>query len=87
LATYGVVHIWRSLRSRLEELSLERNRSVYNMQPLLVSSGLGEDDELDLRFTRVLCSNIDASANMGIDLLRVTAICRSASAGRRLTDP
>ena len=57
------------------------------MQPLLVSSGLGEDDELDLCFTRVLCSNIDASANMGIDLLRVTAISRSACAGRRLTDP
>ena len=57
------------------------------MQPLLVSSGLREDEELDLRFTRVLCSNIDASANMGIGLLRVTAISRSASAGRRLTDP
>ena len=57
------------------------------MQPPLLNSGLGENDELDLRFTRVRCSDIDAFANMGIDLLRVTAINGSASAGRRLTDP
>ena len=57
------------------------------MQPLLLNSGLGENDELDLRFTRVRCSDIDAFANMGIGLLVVTTINGSDCAGQRLTDP
>ena len=57
------------------------------MQPRLLRSGLGEDDELDLPFTRVRCSDIDAFANMGIGLLVVNTINGSDCAGQRLTDP
>jgi hypothetical protein len=35
----------------------------------------------------VRCSDMDAFAARGIDLLRVTAINGSACAGRRLEDP
>jgi len=48
---------------------------------------LGEGDELDLRFTYVRCSDMDAFGARGIDLLRVTAINGSACTGRRLEDP
>ena len=72
---------------QLEELSLARNWSLFNVQPLLINSGLGEGDELDLRFTYVRCSDMDAFGARGIDLLRVTAINGSACTGRRLEDP
>jgi len=73
--------------NQLEELSLARNWSLYGVQPLLLNSGLGDGDELDLRFTHVRCSDIDAFARLGVDLLRVTAINGSACPGRRLEDP
>jgi hypothetical protein len=73
--------------NQLDELSLARNWSLYNVRPLLLNSGLGDGDELDLRFTYVRCSDMDAFTNMGVDLLRVTAINGSACAGRRLEDP
>ena len=73
--------------SQLQELSLAHNRSLYNVQPLLINPGLGEGDELDLRFTYVPCSDVEAFAAQGINLLRVTAINGSACSGRRLEDP
>lgn len=73
--------------SQLEELSLARNWSLYDVQPLLLNSGLGAGDELDLRFTYVPCSDMDALQNKGAILLRVTAINGSACPGRRLEDP
>ena len=73
--------------SQLGELSLARNWSLYNVRPLLLNAGIGEGDELDLRFTHVRCSDIDAFANLGVNLLRVTAINGSACPGRRLEDP
>ena len=73
--------------SQLEELSLAQNRSLYNVQQMLLNAGIGEGDELDLRFTYVRCSDMDAFASLGVDLLRVTAINGSACPGRRLEDP
>jgi len=73
--------------NQLDELSLARNWSLYNVQPLLLNAGLGQGDELDLRFTHVRCSDMDAFANLGVILLRVTAINGSACTGRRLADP
>ena len=73
--------------NQLEELSLARNWSLYNVQPLLLNSGLGNGDELDLRFTHVRCSDMNAFENLGATLLRVTAINGSSCPGRRLTDP
>ena len=73
--------------NQIEELSLARNHSLFSVQPLLINSGLGEGDELDLRFTHVRCSDMDTFAARGIDLLRVTTINGSACAGRRLEDP
>ena len=72
--------------NRLEELSLAQNWSLYNVQPLLLNEGIGEGDELDLRFTYVPCSDMDAFANLGVNLLRVTSINGSACDGRRLED-
>ena len=72
---------------QLEELSLAQNWSLYDVQPLLINAGLGEGDELDLRFTYVRCSDMDTFADKGINLLRVTAINGSACPGRRLVDP
>ena len=40
----------------LTELALDNNRNLRNIQPLLVSRGLGAGDEVDLRFTWVNCS-------------------------------
>ncbi len=71
----------------LGELSLARNFSLYDVKPLLLNSGLGDGDEVDLRFTHIPCSDMDAFANLGVDLLRVTAINGSACGGRRLEDP
>jgi len=71
----------------LGELSLARNWSLYDVKPLLLNSGLGDGDEVDLRFTHTPCSDMDAFANLGVDLLRVTAINGSACVGRRLEDP
>ena len=59
---------------------------VCPLLSLQLNSGIGEGDELDLRFTYVPCSDMDAFANMGVQLLRVTAINGSACAGRRLED-
>ena len=73
--------------NEIEELSLARNWSLYDVRPLLLNPGLGEGDELDLRFTYVPCSTMDAFARLGVNLLRVTAINGSACPGRRLEDP
>jgi hypothetical protein len=73
--------------SQLDELSLAQNWSLYDVGPLLLNSGIGEGDELDLRFTHVPCSAMDAFANLGVNLLRVTAVNGSACDGRRLEDP
>jgi internalin A len=73
--------------SELDELSLAQNWSLYNVQALLLNSGIGEGDELDLRFTHVRCSDMDAFTNLGVNLLRVTAINGSSCPGRRLEDP
>ena len=73
--------------SELNELSLAKNFSLNNVQALLLNSGLGENDELDLRFTAVLCSDMAAFASRGVNLLRVTAINGSSCPGRRLEDP
>jgi hypothetical protein len=73
--------------SELDELSLAQNWSLYNVQPLLLNSGLGEGDELDLRFTHVRCSDMNAFANLGVNVLRVTAMNGSSCPGRRLEDP
>ena len=67
--------------------SLAQNPSLFNVQPLLANEGLGRGDELDLRFTYVRCSDMDAFTNKGINLLRVTSLNGSACAGRRLEDP
>ena len=56
---------------QLEELSLAQNWSLYDVQPLLINAGLGEGDELDLRFTYVRCSDMDTFADKGINLLRL----------------
>ena len=71
----------------IRELSLAQNPSLFNVQPLLANEGLGRGDELDLRFTYVRCSDMDAFTNKGINLLRVTSLNGSACAGRRLEDP
>lgn len=73
--------------TQLGELSLAQNWSLYNVQPLLLNASIGEGDELDLRFTHVPCSDIDAFANLGVNLLMVTALNGSACDGRRLEDP
>ena len=73
--------------SELNELSLAQNFSLNNVQALLLNSGLGESDELDLRFTAVRCSDMAAFSNLGVNLLRVTAINGSSCPGRRLEDP
>jgi hypothetical protein len=71
---------------QLKELSLAQNWSLYNVRALLLNPGIGKGDELDLRFTYVPCSEMDAFARLGINLLRVTAINGSACANRRLED-
>ena len=73
--------------SQIEELSLAQNWSLYDVRPLLLNSGIGAGDELDLRFTYVRCTDMDAFASLGVNLLRVTAINGSACPGRRLEDP
>jgi len=73
--------------NQLDELSLARNWSLYNVRPLLLNGGIGEGDELDLRFTYVRCSDMQAFANLRVNLLRVTAINGSSCPGRRLEDP
>jgi hypothetical protein len=72
---------------QLRELSVARNWSLYDVQPLLHNQGIGAGDELDLRFTAVRCSDIDAFANRGVTLLRVTTVNGSGCPGRRLVDP
>jgi len=57
------------------------------VRPLMLNGGIGEGDELDLRFTHVPCSDMEAFANLGVNLLRVTAINGSACPGRRMVDP
>ena len=71
----------------LRELSLAQNHSLYDVRPLLLNAGLGRDDELDLRFTHVRCSDMDAFGALGVNLLRVTALNGSSCPGRRLEDP
>ena len=71
----------------LRELSLAQNWSLFDVRPLLLNSAVGEDMELDLRFTHVRCSDMDAFDRLGVTLLRVTAINGSACDGRRLEDP
>lgn len=71
----------------LRELSLAQNWSLYDVRPLFLNAGMGEGVELDLRFTHVRCSDMDAFERLGVDLLRVTAINGSACEGRRLEDP
>ena len=73
--------------NQLGELSLARNWSLYDVQPLLLNQGIGAGEELDLRFTAVRCSDIDAFANRGVTLLRVTTVNGSGCPGRRLEDP
>ena len=73
--------------NQLRELSLARNWSLYDVQPLLRNAGIGAGDELDLRFTAVRCSDIDAFANQGVTLLRVTTVNGSGCGSRRLVDP
>ena len=73
--------------NQLKELSLARNWSLYDVQPLLLNASIGEGDEFDLRFTSVRCSDIDALANLGVTLLRVTTVNGSGCPGRRLVDP
>jgi division protein CdvB (Snf7/Vps24/ESCRT-III family) len=72
--------------NQLKELSLAQNWSLYNVQALLLNQGIGKGDELDLRFTYVPCSDMNAFANLGVTLLRVTSINGSACDGRRLED-
>lgn len=71
----------------LKGMTPAQNWSLYDVQPLLINAGLGEGDELDLRFTYVRCSDMDTFADKGINLLRITAINGSACPGRRLVDP
>ena len=71
----------------LRELSLARNGSLYDVRPLLLNSGIGRGDELDLRFTHVRCSDMDAFGSLEVNLLRVTALNGSSCPGRRLEDP
>ena len=73
--------------NQLKELSLARNWSLSDVQPLLLNQNIGADDELDLRFTAVRCSDIDAFVNRGATLLRVTTVNGSGCPGRRLEDP
>lgn len=73
--------------NNLRELSLAQNWSLFNVRPLLLNSALGEGFELDLRYTYVRCSDMDAFDRLGVDLLRITAINGSACDGRRLEDP
>lgn len=73
--------------NQLRELSLARNWSLSDVQPLLLNAGIEEGDELDLRFTAVRCSDIDAFAKRGVTLLRVTTVNGSGCPGRRLVDP
>jgi hypothetical protein len=73
--------------SELGELSLAQNWSLYDLTPLLLNSGIGEGDELDLRMTHVPCSTMDEFASLGVVLLRVTSVSGSACEGRRLEDP
>ena len=72
---------------QLRELSVARNWSLSDVQPLLHNQGIATDDELDLRFTAVRCSDINTFANRGVTLLRVTTVNGSGCAGRRLEDP
>jgi hypothetical protein len=73
--------------NQLRELSLARNWSLSDVQPLLLNQSIGAGDELDLRFTAVRCSDIDAFANRGVTLFRVTTVNGSGCPGRRLEDP
>jgi len=73
--------------NQLKELSLARNWSLYDVQSLLLNEGIDEGDELDLHFTAVRCSDIDAFVNRGVTLLRVTTVNGSGCPGRRLVDP
>jgi len=72
---------------QLRELSVAQNFSLDDVRPLLQNQGIAAGDELDLRFTAVRCSDIDAFANRGVILLRVTTVNGSGCAGRRLVDP
>ena len=72
--------------NQLKEVSLAQNWTLYSVEPLLLNQGIGNGDELDLRLTYVPCSDMDAFANLGITLLRVTSINGSACDGRRLED-
>jgi hypothetical protein len=71
----------------LRELSLARNWSLYDVGPLLLNAGIGQGDELDLRYTYVRCADMDAFAARGVNLLRSTVVNGSACNGRRLEDP
>jgi len=72
---------------QLRELSIARNWSLTDVQPLLHNPGIAAGDELDLRFTAVRCSDINTFANRGVILLRVTTVNGSGCPGRRLEDP
>jgi hypothetical protein len=72
---------------QLRELSVARNWSLHDVQPLLHNQNIEAGDELDLRFTAVRCSDIDAFANRGVTLLRVTTVNGSGCGSRRLVDP
>ena len=57
----------------LTELALDNSRDLINIQPLLVNAGLGEGDEVDLRFTWVSCSDVAALQGRGVTILSVTS--------------
>ena len=61
----------------LTELALDNNRNLRNIQPLLVSPGLGAGDEVDLRFTWVNCSDLDALRLKGVTMLSVRELSGS----------
>lgn len=73
--------------NQLSELSVARNWSLHDVRPLLLNQGIEAGDELDLRFTAVRCSDIDAFENRGVTLLRVTTVNGSGCGSRRLVDP
>jgi hypothetical protein len=73
--------------SNLRELGLAHNDSLHDVQPLLANEGIGRGDELDLRFTYVRCSDMDAFESRGVTLLRATALNGSACGIRRLEEP
>ena len=56
-------------------------------KPCLANEGIGRGDELDLRFTYVRCSDMDAFESRGVTLLRATALNGSACGIRRLEEP